>query len=153
MEDALHALGDAWTLYNAFFLVVGVILFFAGLFGWGYVIAEGGASCRKLLIVEIIVQLLVLVGSVFRIGMFDYEEKILFHIRATLAVDTLVSVIGFYIAGIHIMAVSGAQQAESFYIIIDFFVQLLIAVVLGFLPSIIIAVLMWVLVRIFGKPL
>lgn len=149
----LHDVGDAWTFYNAFFLIIGIILFFVGLFGWGFVFAERQESCRKLLTVEILVQILVLVGSIVRIGFFDYEDRIGFHIRATLIVDSLVSVIGFCIANIHIIPIPEQMQAEAFYRIIDFFIQFMIAVALGFLPSLIIALFMWVLVRTFGDPL
>lgn len=153
LEDLVTMLGDAWTFYHAAALVIGVILFFVGLFGWGYVISESGGSCKRLLIVELVVQGVMLLGSILRIGWFDYEENILFHIRITYAVDVLVSVVGYYIANIHVMQVTGTVQTEAFYYIIDFFVEVLIAMVLGFLPSIIIAVLMWVLIRIFAKPL
>lgn len=149
----MNRLGEAWTLYHAAALVMGIILFFVGLFAWGYVIAESGGSCKKILTVELVVQAVMLLGSILRIGFFDYEERILFHIRVTYAVNVLISVIGYYIANIHVMQVTGAVQTESFYYIIDFCVEILIAMALGFLPSIIIAVLMWVLVRIFAKPL
>ena len=42
-------------------------------------------------------------------------------------------------------------SAASFYYIMDFFVQLVMALILAFLPSLILAVLMWVVVRIFGQ--
>lgn len=153
LDDLIATLGDAWTLYHAIALVAGIILFFAGLFAWGYVISESGGSCKRLLRVEIVVQAVMLIGSIVRIGLFDYEENISFHIQVTFAVNVLVSVVGYYIANIHVMQVTGAVQTEAFYYIIDFFVEILIAAALGFLPSIVIAVLMWVLVRIFAKPL
>ena len=86
-------IGNAWTMYQTLFLIIGIVLFFLGLFGWGYVLAERNGTCSRLLKAEIIVQLLMLAGSIVRIGFFDYEENIGFHIRATLAVDTLVSVV------------------------------------------------------------
>ena len=125
--------------------------FLLGLFGWGYVLAERNGTCSRLLKAEIIVQLLMLAGSIVRIGFFDYEENIGFHIRATLAVDTLVSVVAFLIAGIHILSVENVGSAASFYYIMDFFVQLVMALILAFLPSLILAVLMWTVVRIFGQ--
>lgn len=153
MENFFRTLGDAWTLYHTIELIIAIILFFIGLFGWGYIISANDETTRELLIVEVIVQVAVLAGSIIRIGIFDYEENIRFHIRATFAVDVLLSVIGYYIAGIHVFRLTGAVQAEVFYYIMDFFVELLIGAVLGFLPSIIIAVLMWALVRIFARPL
>ena len=114
-------------------------------------LAERNGSCSRLLKAEIIVQLLMLAGSIFRIGFFDYEENIGFHIKATLAVDTLVSVVAFLIAGIHILSAENVGSAASFYYIMDFFVQLVMALILAFLPSLILAVLMWVVVRIFGQ--
>lgn len=147
----LEEMGNAWTLYQTLFLVIGIVLFFLGLFGWGYVLAEKNGNCSQILKVEIIVQILMLVGSIARIGFFDYEENIGFHIKATLAVNTLVSVITFLIAGIHILSAENMGNAASFYYIIDFFVQLVIALILAFLPSLILAVLMWTVVRIFGQ--
>ena len=135
-------IGNAWTMYQTLFLIIGIVLFFLGLFGWGYVLAERNGTCSRLLKAEIIVQLLML---------FDYEENIGFHIRATLAVDTLVSVVAFLIAGIHILSVENVGSAASFYYIMDFFVQLVMALILAFLPSLILAVLMWTVVRIFGQ--
>ena len=111
-------IGNAWTMYQTLFLIIGIVLFFLGLFGWGYVLAERNGTCSRLLKAEIIVQLLMLAGSIVRIGFFDYEENIGFHIRATLAVDTLVSVVAFLIAGIHILSVENVGSATSFYYII-----------------------------------
>ena len=136
-------IGNAWTMYQTLFLIIGIVLFFLGLFGWGYVLAERNGTCSRLLKAEIIVQLLMLAGSIVRIGFF--------HIRATLAVDTLVSVVAFLIAGIHILSVENVGSAASFYYIMDFFVQLVMALILAFLPSLILAVLMWTVVRIFGQ--
>lgn len=144
-------MGNAWTLYQTLFLIIGIILFFLGLFGWGYVLAERNGSCSRLLKAEIIVQILMLVGSIARIGFFDYEDKIGFHIKATLAVDTLFSVAAFLIAGIHILPMENTGSVASFYYIMDFFVQLVMALILAFLPALILAVLMWVVVRIFGQ--
>ncbi len=153
IDDIISTLGDAWTLYHGFGLIVGIILFFVGLFAWGYVISQSGGSCRKLLIAEVIVQVIVLVGSFLRIGFFDYDEGIIRHILITFATDSVLSVIGFYLAGIHILQVTGDAQAEAFYYIMDFLLELLLAMALGFLPALLIAVLMWVLVRVFGRPL
>ena len=139
-------IGNAWTMYQTLFLIIGIVLFFLGLFGWGYVLAERNGTCSRLLKAEIIVQLLMLAGSIFRIGFFDYEENIGFHIKAT-----LVSVVAFLIAGIHILSAENVGSAASFYYIMDFFVQLVMALILAFLPSLILAVLMWVVVRIFGQ--
>lgn len=152
-DDFFHPAEAPWTAYYVIELIAAIVLFFGGLLGWGYVISESGGSLKRLLIAEIVVQAVVLAGSIFRIGFFDYEEHIRYHIRLTFAVDTLLSVIGYYIANIHVMKVTGAVPAEIFYYIIDFLVEILIAMVLGFLPSVIIALLMWVLVRIFARPL
>ena len=32
-------IGNAWTMYQTLFLIIGIVLFFLGLFGWGYVLA------------------------------------------------------------------------------------------------------------------
>lgn len=146
-------MGNAWTLYQTLFLIIGIVLFFLGLFGWGYVLAERNGNCSRLFKAEIIVQLLMLGGSIVRIVFFDYEENIGFHIKATLAVDTLVSVITFLIVGIHILSVENVGSAASFYYIMDFFVQFVMALILAFLPSLILALLMWTVVRIFGQPM
>ena len=77
-------IGNAWTMYQTLFLIIGIVLFFLGLFGWGYVLAERNGTCSRLLKAEIIVQLLMLAGSIFRIGFFDYEENIFTYLRTYL---------------------------------------------------------------------
>lgn len=108
-------IGNAWTMYQTLFLIIGIVLFFLGLFGWGYVLAERNGTCSRLLKAEIIVQLLMLAGSIVRIGFFDYEENIGFHIRATLAVDTLDFVVAFLIA--ESTPVSGKRGKRRFFLL------------------------------------
>lgn len=150
-DDALKRLGDAWTLYNAFLIILGIVLFFSSLLAWGYVIAEAKGACRSILRVEIVVQILVLAGSILRIGMFDYEEHFAFHVAMTLFVSTVFTLIGFLIAGIHILEIKGTLQTASFQYMTDFLIQILAAIVLGFLPALLTATLMWLIVRTVAK--
>lgn len=150
-DDALKKLGDAWTLYNGFMILVGTVLFFSSLLAWGYVASEAKGACRSILIVESVVQGIVLVGSILRIGLFDYEDRLSFHVAMTLLVSTVFTLIGFLIADIHILEIKGNLQTASFQYLTDFLIQILVAAVLGFLPSLLIASFMWLIVRIFGK--
>ncbi|MDO5538807.1 MAG: hypothetical protein Q4F83_01865 [Eubacteriales bacterium] len=150
--SVLDKLGMAWTVYNGFFCVLGVVLFFIGLFAWGYLLTARDAQIRRILIAESVVIILTLLGSIVRILYFRYEENILRHVQLTVAASGVMAVIGYYIAGIHILAAAAAPEAEVFYSMMEFFVFLGVAVILNFIPSLMIAVLMWIFVRIFGKP-
>lgn len=151
--SVLDKLGMAWTVYNGFFCVLGVVLFFIGLFAWGYLLTARDAQIRRIRIVEAVVIVLTLIGSIARILYFRYEENILRHIQLTVVAAGAMAVIGYYMAGIHILAEAAAPGAEVFYFMLEFFVFLGVAVILNFIPSLIMAVMMWVFVRIFGKPM
>lgn len=95
--------------------------FLPGPFGWGYVLAERNGTCARAFKSGDHRAASHAGGQYCENRIFCYEENIGFHIRATLAVDTLVSVVAFLIAGIHILSVENVGSAASFYYIMDFF--------------------------------
>ncbi|HIZ45030.1 MAG TPA: hypothetical protein H9672_10015 [Firmicutes bacterium] len=117
--------------FAALFCVGGVVI-------WFYVLGLNNEISHKIMTVEGIVSLILLALNIFGICRIGYDG-FLRNVSATGVIHLVLSTVGFYLVGLEIM--DGAMEFAIF---------LGIAALMAVLPAMLISVVMWGVMALFG---
>ncbi|HIS46828.1 MAG TPA: hypothetical protein IAB46_04545 [Candidatus Scybalocola faecigallinarum] len=118
--------------------VLATLFCIGGVVIWFYVLGRSGEISHKILVVEIVVSLILLALNIFGICRIGYDG-FLKSAAATGVIHVVLTTIGFYLAGLELM--DGAMR---------FAIYLGIAALMAVLPTMVISVIMWGIMALFG---
>lgn len=121
------------------------------LIAWIYLFTAG--IYQKLLVVELIANGLVFALSLFWVCKVGYEDRMKQNLIVTLVITILVTMIAMYIADVEVLRPAQTAQGVAMYYIVQFLLYLLIDTVMAAIPVLINCMVIYVIVRIFGKPI
>ncbi len=148
----LKGIGNEIIFISVAVRVILIILFVAGIFLWLYVFALGDQTCRQILFIEIIVSIIILAGCLYGICRLGYEDNLWLNIKLNYLISFILSMIGFYISRIPIISRPDSARAEVLFYVIQFIVYALISASMAMIPVLVICVLIWIIMKIFGRP-
>ena len=126
------------------------ILFLIGVVAWVLLLTlVSGPSQTKILIIQLIVSIILRAANICAICFVGYDGfgRTMW---LTWVAGIVFSIIGFYIAGIPMMPLAqGKTWLLKFFLELIFYIP--VAAVLTVIPALIINVLMWLIMNIFGK--
>lgn len=125
------------------------ILFVAGIFAWMYLFSASSEVSTRALIVEGIVYGLIFVLSMIGIFVTGYEDDTMKYIGHCYRGGILLTVIGFYITKLPVLAEPGKLQGQYIYYGLQLIVYVLLAAVLAMVPVLIIAGIRHIILDIF----
>ena len=125
------------------------ILFVAGIFAWMYLFSASSEVSTRALIVEEIVYGLIFVLSMIGIFVTGYEDDTMKYIGHCYRGGILLTVIGFYITKLPVLAEPGKLQGQYIYYGLQLIVYVLLAAVLAMVPVLIIAGIRHIILDIF----
>lgn len=125
------------------------ILFVAGIFAWMYLFSVSSEVSTRALIVEGIVYGLIFVLSMIGIFVTGYEDDTMKYIGHCYRGGILLTVIGFYITKLPVLAEPGKLQGQYIYYGLQLIVYVLLAAVLAMVPVLIIAGIRHIILDIF----
>lgn len=125
------------------------ILFVAGIFAWMYLFSASSEVSTRALIVEGIVYGLIFVLSMIGIFVTGYEDDTMKYIGHCYKGGILLTVIGFYITKLPVLAEPGKLQGQYIYYGLQLIVYVLLAAVLAMVPVLIIAGIRHIILDIF----
>ncbi len=125
------------------------VLFVAGIFAWLYLISAGSGISTKALTVEAIVYGFIFVLSMIGIFVTGYEDDTMKYIGHCYRGGVFLTVVGFYITKLPLLATPEKIQGEYIYYILQLIVYVLLAAVLAMVPVLIIAGIRHIILDIF----
>lgn len=133
-------MGFAVGIFTALFFLGGIFVWFCL-----FAMAEAG----PVLILELVVNVVVFLVNLYAICRIGYDgfEK---NLKVTYTGEIFLTIIGFYIGGIHFLKIP-AGGTDPVYRFLEFLVFVIFAVFAAVLPSVIIALIMWLVMSVFGK--
>lgn len=133
-------------------LIAGILLalfFTAGILVWIYLFSMDNATARKILVVEAVVNVILLAVNLFCILRVGYDG-FLKNLGMTWLLNIVLTIIGFYICHIHLLAAAADGQSALLHGFLEFLVFVLLTALMAVVPTLIISLLMWLIMAIFG---
>lgn len=133
-------------------LIAGILLalfFTAGILVWIYLFSMDNETARKILVVEAVVNVILLAVNLFCILRVGYDG-FLRNLGMTWLLNIVLTIIGFYIGHIHLLAAAADGQSVLLHGFLEFLVFVLLTALMAVVPTLIISLLMWLLMAIFG---
>lgn len=128
--------------------ILGTLFILGTILAWVYLFSLNRSDSGRVLLVEGIVLFLLLAGNIFTICRIGYDGFFK-NMAVTWAVGSVLSAVGFYMADIHVLAVP--EGGKLLWGVMDFLLILGGALFLSCVPALIICVVMWGIMYIFGK--
>lgn len=139
---------------KGFIGVVALIVMIVGsLFAWFYFLALGGEKGQKIILMEAVIYGAILVISLVFLFVIGYERSALTFLRISYIAGVVLSVAGFYVLGIGLMAQPEKPQGEYFFYILQFLLYVVISAFMAAIPILIICGIRAVIIRIFDTVL
>ena len=132
-------------------IIAGCIWIMLSLIAWIYVFTAG--IYGRLLAVELISNGIVFLLSLFWICKIGYEDRMWRNIWVTFFVTAIITMTAMYIGKVEVLRPAQTAQGVAMYYIVQFVIYLLIDVVMAAIPVLINCMVMYIIVRIFGKPI
>lgn len=130
-------------------IIIG-ILFLVGVVAWVLLLTlVSGSSQTKILVIQLIVSIILLAANICMICFVGYDGfgKTMW---VTWVAGIVLSIIGFYIAGIPMMPLAqGRSGLLKFFLELVFYIP--VSAALTVIPTLIINILMWLIMNIFGN--
>jgi len=131
--------------------VCGILISFVSAAGWIYLFRVKEESYRLLRLDVLIVAGIVLICSLISIFFVGYDDRLRRNIIITMAIETVLSVVAFYWSKVGLLARPEGADASAMFHFLQFFIYLLCAVVLTFLPAVATSLLAWLIMKLFGR--
>ena len=125
-------------------VILTAALFVIGIFAWMYLFSVGESVSAKALTVEAIVYGLIFVLSMIGIFVTGYEDDTMKYIGGI-----LLTVIGFYITKLPVLASPEKAQGEYIYYGLQLIIYVILAAALAMVPVLIIAGIRHIILDIF----
>jgi len=122
------------------------LLLVLGILFWYLLFDLATAEAGKIITVEIIVNLITLGLNIFMICRVGYES-FLHDFGLSYSVNVILSVIGLYIAGVQFISNPDGNQMIAFW---RFALILFSGALMNLMPTILICLIMWIVMSIFG---
>lgn len=136
-----------WDQRPGFFLgFVFTLLLVLGVLFWYLLFDMATAEAGRIVTVEIIVNLITLGLNVYMICRVGYES-FLHDFGLSYAVNVILSVIGLYLAGVQFIANPDGNQMIAFW---RFALILFSGALMNLMPTIVICLIVWIVMSIFG---
>lgn len=134
-------------------LIAGIVLtlfFTGGILVWIYLFSMDNDTARKILIVEAVVNVILMLVNIYCILRVGYDG-FLRNLGMTWLLNVVLTIIGFYIGHIHLLAAAANDQSVLLHGFLEFLVFVLLTALMAVVPTLIICLLMWLIMAIFGK--
>lgn len=131
--------------------VVGIILLLLSAAGWIYLFHAEGEAYEQLRWIFLIVGGIGLAVSLVGIVWIGYDDRLMRNLCITMAAEVVLAMIILYWTGPALLAKPEGGEASAMFRFLEFFVYLLCAVVLTFIPAVLSSVLTWVVMKLFGR--
>lgn len=134
-------------------LIAGIVLtlfFTGGILVWIYLFSMDNDTARKILIVEAVVNVILMLVNIYCILRVGYDG-FLRNLGMTWLLNVVLTIIGFYIGHIHLLAAAANDQSVLLHGFLEFLVFALLTALMAVVPTLIICLLMWLIMAIFGK--
>lgn len=130
-------------------VILTAALFVIGIFAWMYLFSVGESVSAKALTVEAIVYGLIFVLSMIGIFVTGYEDDTMKYIGHCYRGGILLTVIGFYITKLPVLASPEKAQGEYIYYGLQLMIYVILAAALAMVPVLIIAGIRHIILDIF----
>ncbi len=131
--------------------VGGIILLLLSAAGWIYLFHAKEEAYGQLLRIFLIVGGIGLAGSIAGIVWIGYDDRLGRNLCITMAAEIVLAMIILYCTGPALLAKPEGGDGSAMFRFLEFFVYLLCAVVLTFMPAALTSVLTWVIMKLFGR--
>ncbi len=128
--------------------IAAFLMFLGGILVWFFLFSLDGWVSRKIFQVELVVNVILLAANVFAICRIGYDGFVR-NTSVTLVFNLLLAVIGFYLAGVHILPVPAGGMEWAFKAA-EFFVFFVLAILMSMVPTLVICLVMWLIMAVFG---
>lgn len=128
--------------------IAAFLAFLGGILVWFFLFSMDGWVSRKIFQVELIVNVILLAANVFAICRIGYDGFVR-NTSVTLVFNLVFAMIGFYLAHVHILPVP-AGGMEWIFKAAEFFLFFVLAVLMSMVPTLVICLVMWLIMAIFG---
>ncbi len=132
-------------------IVAGVLLtllFVGGILVWIYLFSLDGSVSRKILFTELAVNAVLLGINIFLICRVGYDGFFK-NLLCTWGANLVLTVAGFYIAQIHLLA--APEDGEVLHGVLEFIIFVLLSALMAVIPALVICGVMWVIMAVFGN--
>lgn len=127
--------------------IFAALFFLGGIFVWVFIFAATGTE--TVLNLEIVINIIVFLINLFAICRIGYDG-FLKNLKVTYGGEIYLTVIGFYLGDIHFLKIP-AGGTDLLYRFLEFLAFIIFSVFAAILPSVIICLIMWLVMSVFGK--
>lgn len=135
-------------LSNSAIGIIIAIFFVIGIFSWVFLLSSEGDK-TSIYVVLAIVSILLLAGNIYGICRIGYDGFVR-GMWISWVAGIVMTVIGFFIGNVHILAMNAAEDSFS-HALLEMLVFIPISMVLTIVPVVIISVITWLIINIFGQ--
>ncbi|MCD8361697.1 MAG: hypothetical protein LUC98_01840 [Lachnospiraceae bacterium] len=132
-------------------ILICAIPFVAGVLLWVYMIVLQSQVSRRLLLVQVIAAALILLVNLYQLFFRGYDDNVKRHLIVNFLAEWLFALGGSYIGGVYLLTEPVNAQAMGMYTFMEFMAKFLVCGAMAMIPCMIISVMMWLVVQIFGK--
>lgn len=134
-------------------LIAGILMtlfFTGGILVWIYLFSMDNDMARKILVVEAIVNVILLLVNLYCILRVGYDG-FLRNLGMTWLLNVVLTIVGFYMGHVHLLAAAADGQSILLHGFLEFIVFVLLTALMAVVPTLIISLLMWLIMAIFGR--
>lgn len=131
--------------------VIGIVIaifFVIGVFSWVFLLSSKGDKTSMYVVLGI-VSLILLAGNIYGICRIGYDGFAR-GLWLTWVAGIVMTVIGFFIGNVHILSVNGEENFIA-HGLLELLIFIPVSMVLIIVPVVIISVIAWLIINIFGQ--
>lgn len=129
--------------------VAAVLLFLGGVLVWFVLFSLKGELSRQILTIEIVVNVILLAVNIYAICRIGYDGFVKNGL-VTWSLNVILAMAGFYLTGLKMLKISAAGM-EWLTDFMEFMVFLLLASLMSLVPTLLICLVMWLVMAVFGE--